>query len=72
VIDERNAGKGSYLEWTERGNDMSFEAFDAAKNDKLLIAWDKVSEAGYISNLVSGEKYCWDTKQNGHVDVACQ
>jgi hypothetical protein len=72
VIDERNAGKGSYLEWTERGNDMSFEAFDAAKNDKLLIAWDKVSEAGSISNLVSGEKYCWDTKQNGHIDITCQ
>jgi hypothetical protein len=42
VIDEHNVGKGSYLQWTERGNDMS------------------------------GEKYYWDTKQNGHVDIACQ
>jgi hypothetical protein len=72
VINESNAGKGSYLQWTERGNDMSFEAYGAEKNEKFLIAWNKISEAGSISNLITGEKYCWDTKQNGHVDIACQ
>jgi hypothetical protein len=72
VIDERSADKGSYLQWTERGNDMSFEAFGAEKNEKFLIAWDKITEAGSISNMVSAERYCWDTKQNGHVDIACQ
>jgi hypothetical protein len=72
VIDENSAGKGSYLQWTERGNDMSFEAYGAEKNEKFLIAWNKISEAGSISNLITGEKYCWDTKQNGHVDIACQ
>jgi len=72
VIDERNAGNSSYLEWAERGNDMSFEAFDAGKNEKFLISWDKFTETGSISNLTSNEKYCWDTKQNGHVDIACQ
>jgi hypothetical protein len=72
VIQEGNPTKGSYLEWIESGNEMSFEAYGAEKNEKFLISWDKVTEAGYISNLVSGDKYCWDTKQNSHRDIACQ
>jgi hypothetical protein len=72
VVDQRSAGIGSYLEWVEQGTAMSFEAFGSEKNEKFIIAWDKVTEAGSIENLVTTEKYCWDTKENNHQDIACE
>ena len=72
MIDQTRPDANSYLQWSEQGSAMTFKAYGAEKNEKYLISWDKITEAGSIENLVNQDKYCWDTKQNNHADITCQ
>jgi hypothetical protein len=71
VVKQDDPDYGCFLKWAADGDDRSFEAYDAKKPETVLISWDAVTEAGSVENLTTGEKYCWDTKENGQVDIPC-
>ncbi|MBD3419160.1 MAG: hypothetical protein GF398_03480 [Chitinivibrionales bacterium] len=71
VVKQNDIEYGSYLQWTALGAEMFFESFDATQPETVLISWNEAVESGYIENVTSGEKYCWDTKSNGHKDIPC-
>jgi hypothetical protein len=72
VVNTTSPDYGSFLQWSGAGADKSFEAYDAKTAGHVLISWNETTEAGSIANVVTGQHYCWDTRANGHGDIACQ
>jgi hypothetical protein len=72
VINSVSQDIGSFLTWTSSGTEKTFEAYGAKKNEKYLISWNELTEAGSIENEITKEKYCWDNKTNKHRNIVCQ
>jgi hypothetical protein len=77
IVKEGDVDEGNYLQWTATGDERTFVAYDvynedAQGPDTFTVAWDEVTEAGYIHVASSDQKYCWDTKDNNHQDIVCQ
>jgi hypothetical protein len=75
IIDPANIDYENYLEWSSSGDNKTFEGFDKlnkeGKPDKFLIAWNEVTGAGSITNLITDVKACWDVAANDYADIVC-
>lgn len=60
-----------YLEWSLDGSSRTFEAYSPKKDTTWRIDYDALSQAGSVTNQTTGHKACWDTRDNGHQDIAC-
>jgi hypothetical protein len=72
IINPADTAYGSYLEWSAEGDIRIFEIYDANKPVTYRVQWNAVDESGYLMDVGSGDKLCWDTKENKHQDIPCQ
>lgn len=69
-----SAGNGDTITYDITGTTASLEVYDVDDGSGVpavfTVTWDTVDGSGMMD--VNGDQYCWDTLENGQVDIPCQ